>query len=103
MEKYEKDGSIGVLYSPGYGAGWSTWNSDDAEFLIFDKTLVEMAISKAKKTDVEEYLESKSVDAYTGGWENIKVEFVSKGSSFTVEEYDGKEFISYSPTKMFTA
>ena len=27
-EKYIKDGKVAVAYSPGFGAGWSTWNDD---------------------------------------------------------------------------
>ena len=26
MTKCIRDGKVAILYSPGYGAGWSTWN-----------------------------------------------------------------------------
>ena len=29
MEKVIRDGKVAVLYSPGYGAGWSTWCYND--------------------------------------------------------------------------
>jgi len=29
MTKYIRDGKVAVLYSPGFGAGWSTWNDDE--------------------------------------------------------------------------
>ena len=33
VEKLERDGKVAILYSPGYGAGWSTWNDDnDGEY-----------------------------------------------------------------------
>ena len=29
-EKYIKDGQVAVAYSPGFGAGWSTWNGTES-------------------------------------------------------------------------
>ena len=41
MEKIEQDGKVAVLYSPGYGAGWSSWASDDQrEALCMDARIV---------------------------------------------------------------
>jgi hypothetical protein len=34
VEKYIKDGKVAVLYSAGYGAGWSTWNYDGFESVV---------------------------------------------------------------------
>ena len=34
MKKLERNGKIAILYSPEYGAGWSTWNNH--EELIFN-------------------------------------------------------------------
>lgn len=28
MDKVIRDGMVAVIYSPGYGAGWSSWNRD---------------------------------------------------------------------------
>ena len=42
VELYEKDGKIGVLVSHGFGAGWSTWGSDE---LAYDKRVVEFWLS----------------------------------------------------------
>ena len=42
MEKYIKDGKVGVLVSPGYGAGWSTWGDDGLrDQLALDSRLVQ--------------------------------------------------------------
>lgn len=38
MKKLIRDGKVAVLVSPGFGAGWSTWNGDD-EDAIFNKRL----------------------------------------------------------------
>lgn len=92
VEKYySEDGNqVAVLYSPGYGAGWSTWHSD-GEFAMFDKTLVEMALRDAPIGEVDDYLESLDNDGYTGGWEDIQVRWVSKGSKVHITDYDGNE------------
>ena len=44
MNKVIENGFVAVLYSPGYGAGWSTWNYEDGlnETLLFHPALVEM-------------------------------------------------------------
>ena len=35
VEKYyNENGELGVLYSPGFGAGWSTWSNEE---LAYDK------------------------------------------------------------------
>ena len=32
VEKYyNENGELGVLISPGFGAGWSSWNCDECE------------------------------------------------------------------------
>lgn len=43
MEKVIRDGKVAVLYSPGYGAGWSTWcyNDDLVKTLLFHPLIVE--------------------------------------------------------------
>ena len=52
---------VGVLYSPGFGAGWSTWN--------------------------------ENCYAYYGGARDLRLTFVSKGTAFRINEYDGGESI----------
>jgi hypothetical protein len=93
--KLIRDGKIAVLYSPGYGAGWSSWaDTKIRDFLIFDEGLVKLAEAKAPAKDVEAYLKSKlgkDGDIYTGGWEKIRVEWLSEGEAFVISEYDGNE------------
>lgn len=92
---YNENGEVGVLYSPGYGAGWSTWANGDEEFFLFDKTLVELALVGAPISAVESYLKSTGKDKYLGGWGDIQVEFVKPGTAFLIKEYDGYESIEY--------
>ena len=39
MIKLVRDGMVAVLYSPGFGAGWYTWNQECTE-LMFDPAIV---------------------------------------------------------------
>ena len=86
-----------VLYSPGVGAGWSTWTSDiPAEFMCMDPTLVAMAEAKADENAVAAYIETKYpwVCLYTGGWTNIAIATMPEGTRFRISEYDGCESIT---------
>ena len=40
MEKVIKDGKVGVLVSPGFGAGFSSWGYPDEA--IFDPNLIDL-------------------------------------------------------------
>lgn len=94
-EKLVRDGKVAVLISGGFGAGWSTWaSSDNAEFLLFHKGLVEMAEREATVEEVADYLEKGGMDyTYMGGWEDVYVVWLPAGTRFTVEEYDGSEHL----------
>ena len=91
MEKYEDgNGRVGVLVYGGFGAGWSTWG-DDSEFLSMDKTLVEMKLNDARDSEVSAYCEKIIGEQFMGGWSDVCVEWVDKGTSFIIEEHDGSE------------
>lgn len=92
MNKIEKDGMIAVLYSPGYGAGWSTWNSYCKETLCMDSEIVQAVIDGDINKAIEVALK-KCPDIYTGGAEDLVVEWVKKGDMFEISEYDGNESI----------
>ena len=42
VPKLKRDGKVAVIYSPGFGAGWSTWADGNAEAVLFDPELAEM-------------------------------------------------------------
>lgn len=93
FEKYEKDGKVAVLYSPGFGAGWSTWAWDgEAESLAMNAKIVEAFLAGGGEaaTRVAEELHP---DVYTGGAEDLSVEWIAKGTAFRINEYDGNESI----------
>jgi hypothetical protein len=96
-EKLIRDGLVAVLYSPGYGAGWSTWWEDElAEFVTYDRRLVELAERAASDQEVKDLLSSllgPDVHIYTGGWDQIDIAWIPEGTNFRINEYDGYESI----------
>ena len=99
-EKVIRDGMVAVLYSPGYGAGWSTWTHDDElrKFVTFDRRLVAAAERNATGDEVEELLtDILGPDTYvtTGGWDKIKLAWIEQGDVFQIVEYDGSESIRF--------
>jgi len=99
--KVLKDGKVAVLISPGYGAGWSSWNAPDyQEMMIFDERFVQAALAGASFKEVHQLalkVFGLGPDDYicTSGWDDIKVEWVDVGTSFEIEVYDGSERIRY--------
>lgn len=101
MEKYYKDNMVGILVSPGFGAGWSTWNREYPE-MIFDPEIIQCILDDDFKR-AEEIAELKWPDAYLGGLKDLEVEFLEKGTVFTIEEYDGSESLRTSDDRIFIA
>jgi hypothetical protein len=98
MTKCIRDGKVAVLYSPGFGAGWSTWGGDEyREFLLHDEKLVEL-VETDQRDKIEEYVETVYPDEYVCvlGADKLRVEWVSLGTQFRIKEYDGSESIVYS-------
>lgn len=89
--KYIKDGKVAVLYSPGYGAGWYTWNTEH-KGIAFDREIVEAVLS-GNTNEAARIAESKYRGAYTGGSSKLKVYWIDEGSAFRIDEYDGHERI----------
>ena len=84
-----------VLISPGYGAGWSTWNSPE---MAFDECLIgafECGISKEdmRALCVECGYTPLGNPPYMGGFENLMVVEVPSGTMFRIREYDGYESV----------
>jgi hypothetical protein len=92
MKKVIRDGKVAVLYSPGYGAGWYTWNKDYPE-CVFDSELV-VLVEQHEFSKVIELAEQKYGEGfYSGGAEDLQIEWLQEGTPFTIEEYDGSESI----------
>ena len=88
MEKVIKDGKVGVLVSPGFGAGFSTWGAPIEA--IFNPTLIEL-VQQEKVQEAIDFVEKNWEDVYTGGVQDLVVNWVPEGSEFIIEEYDGSE------------
>jgi hypothetical protein len=107
LRKEIRNGLVAVLYSPGFGAGWSTWNSlsDGAESMIFDPSIVYMveqmneAETKEDKQpwldNIEEYCKKTYSECYTGGADDLTIAWLPEGTLFKITEYDGNESIEY--------
>lgn len=95
MNKVVRNGLVAVLYSPGYGAGWYTWNNDrefDSIELIFDPGLVSL-VEQGDQEKILAYATLKWPDAYLGGLDDIQIRWIPKDSAFRIEEYDGSESV----------
>lgn len=105
MAKKKKNGKIGILYSPGFGAGWSTWVMEwkCKEFMIFDRKLID-AVEKHDLELLQRIMAENYPDAYLGGMSNLRVMYLDPGTVFKINEYDGHESISIAGSdEFFTA
>lgn len=93
MNKLVKDGKVAVLISPGFGAGWSTWNLKYPE-ILFDAGMVDLVL-KGNREQMIAYATVKWPDAYLGGLSKLEVEWIEQGQLIKINEYDGSESIEY--------
>lgn len=102
MEKVVRDGKVAVLYSPSFGAGWSTWN-EDMEGLVFDHIIVNAVLAGDKDAALARAREILP-GGYFGGIDDLCVKWVSIGAQFEITEYDGAESVEVlSEKSYFTA
>jgi hypothetical protein len=93
MNKVIRDGNVAVLYSPGYGAGWSTWAEDGAaEAMCMDERIVNAFLSGGPDAAAAA---AKSLwpDQYTGGARALTAVWLPVGTVFEINEYDGSESV----------
>jgi hypothetical protein len=95
MEKVIRNGLVGVLVSPGFGAGFYTWGAPLEA--IFNPTLIDL-IENEKYQEAIDFVEKTWEDLYSGGVGNMKVVWIEEGTEFTIEEYDGSESIVFKET-----
>lgn len=103
IKKVIRDGNVAVLISPGFGAGWYSWNSDYPEMLFHPK-LVEMVETGRKNEITDEWMqENLGIDIHPLGAEDLDIIWLKEGTAFCVEEYDGSESIKTSEDFNLTA
>jgi hypothetical protein len=92
--KLIRDGKVAVIYSPGFGAGWSTWSGAGmAERMMFCPELAEAIERGASSEERRAIAERLFPDEYLGGLDKCRVEWLPKGTPFRINEYDGSESI----------
>ena len=91
------NGAVAVLVSPGHGAGWSTWNEDSRDQMLFDPQIISIMLADEPRdqrlSKARTVAELKYPGAYLGGLDTIEVAFVPEGTRFILDEYDGNESI----------
>lgn len=97
MDKVIRNGEVAVLYSPGFGAGWYTWNTEHPA-MLYDPTVVAWVENDKPAADgtqarLEATLEEKYPSCYLGGLDDLDIRWVPVGSRFVVDEYDGSESV----------
>lgn len=90
MDKVIRNKKVAVAISPSFGAGWTTWNS---QLNPFEPKVIKM-IEEGRQSEIttewcEEELGIK--DVYCGGAEDLEIEWIDEGLSFSIDEYDGSE------------
>lgn len=95
-ERVVRDGKVAVLYSPGYGAGWSSWADFDlAQKLIFDPEIVAW-VENGKEGEYPDLERKYGVIAegfHDGGAIDLRICWVPLGVKFLIYEYDGYESV----------
>ena len=97
MEKVVRDGKVAVLYSPGFGSGWFTWNTEHPG-LLYDPAVVQWVethlLARDERIDITLYLEDKYPGMYIGSnIEDLRIAWLPIGTQFRITEYDGSEGI----------
>lgn len=93
QRRYDEQGLVAVLISPGFGAGWSSWgDTDQREGRLFDSRLVDHVLAQGG-AGLGLYAESLGYTGYMGGADDVEVTWLEPGTRFMVDEYDGSESI----------
>lgn len=83
---YNEKGQVAIVYSPGFGAGWSTWNAADPTDDRFAKLILAGNIKEAKAL-------AESEGLFAGGLEDCNVVWLDAGTKYRITEYDGSESV----------
>jgi len=102
MEKVVRNGKVAVLVSPGFGAGWYTWNREHPECL-YDADMVAW-VEGGKEGSMPDLEDKYGSGFYAGGGGDLIIYWIDQGEKFRVDEYDGSESLVFaSEEKWMTA
>jgi hypothetical protein len=99
--KLTRNGEVAIIYSPGYGAGWSTWaEHTERDLILFDPDIAQLILDRDSElitreefgAQVDQIWQLKSYTSYCDHGA-IQVMWIPEGSLFRVEEYDGSESV----------
>jgi hypothetical protein len=94
MKKIVRDGKVAVLYSPDYGAGWSTWNTELATEFMFESTVVQFIEMEADDYTIQAYMkDTYGENACIMGLSTLAICWIPVGTKFRIDEYDGFESV----------
>lgn len=96
-----EDGKVGVVISPGFGGGFSTWANDPE--MALDPLIVELVLAldpheegsveyNAIQDKIYHYVTGEKYNASYHG-DKLIVAWVPQGVRFIIHEYDGSESI----------
>lgn len=87
-----------VLISPGYGAGWSTWEDNG---LATDVRIIDAFERGISKEEMHKLCADLGYgDVYMGGFINLTIVEIPAGELFRIHEYDGYEsIVIFDPSK----
>lgn len=81
---------VGIIYSPGFGAEWSSWGDP---LSALDQELAAAIQAEKPQEDLLRIAEKNWPGEYVGGLDQAKVQWVDEGVQFFIDEYDGNESV----------
>jgi hypothetical protein len=109
IRKYIKKGKVAVVYSPGFGAGWSTWKSGDLALqMLYSYEVVEQILKDDKTRKRSQKGLERSAEFYdairqyfpepsTFFLQPLEVAWIPLNAPFRIHEYDGAESVETYP------
>ncbi len=97
-----RNGKVAVLYSPGFGAGWSSWCYDERPelktALLFHPSFVELVEAGKRDQFTDEFVRATlgiGPEDYVCvlGADQLKIYWANAGCRVRIEEYDGSESV----------
>ena len=103
--RIEKDGFYAVLYSPGYGSGWSTWNQSEMTEVLCTHPDIVQCVLDGNNQGASVAALSMFPDKYVCvlGARDLRVKWIEIGYGYDIEEYDGSERIEQNYEEEYAA